>query len=263
MKLRRILAVLMSVLLLVLVAGCGGSDKKETKIGVAMPTQTRQRWNQDGANIEKKLLEQGYSVDLQYGNNEIDLQISQIEKMIQEGCKVIIIGAVDANSLSDVLEQAKRKNIKIISYDRLIMNTDAVDYYATFDNLAVGTMQGEYIEEKLNLKNGGGPFSMEITAGSLDDNNTISLFEGAMDVLRPYIQKGQLVVKSGQTDLRDCAISHWKEEIAKERMAGILAAFYGDGKLDAALCANDSTAIGVQAALLEAGYSPATGMPII
>lgn len=263
MKLRRILAVLMSVLLLVLMAGCGGSDKKETKIGVAMPTQTRQRWNQDGANIEKKLLEQGYSVDLQYGNNEIDLQISQIEKMIQEGCKVIIIGAVDANSLSDVLEQAKRKNIKIISYDRLIMNTDAVDYYATFDNLAVGTMQGEYIEEKLNLKNGGGPYSMEITAGSLDDNNTISLFEGAMDVLRPYIQKGQLVVKSGQTDLRDCAISHWKEEIAKERMAGILAAFYGDGKLDAALCANDSTAIGVQAALLEAGYSPATGMPII
>jgi len=264
MKFKQIIAVLMSILMLVFMTGCGSGDKKSAKIGVAMPTQTRQRWNQDGANIEKKLLEQGYRVDLQYANNEIGLQISQIEKMIKDECKVIIIAAVDANSLSDILEKAKEKKIKIISYDRLIMNTDAVDYYATFDNLAVGTMQGEYIEEKLNLKNGGGPFYLEITAGSLDDNNTVSLFEGAMDVLRPYIQKGQLVVRSGQTDLKQCAISHWKEEIAKERMAGILADYYADAHLDAALCANDSTAIGVQAALLEAGYNtPEKKMPII
>ena len=264
MKSRQIIAVLMSLLMLTFLAGCGTSDKKNTKIGVAMPTQTRQRWNQDGANIEKKLLEQGYSTDLQYANNEIDLQVSQIEKMIQDGCKVIIIAAVDANSLSDVLDKAKGKKIKIISYDRLIMNTDAVDYYATFDNLAVGTMQGEYIEEKLGLKEGKGPYRLEITAGSLDDNNAISLFEGGMDVLRPYIQNGQLVVKSGQTDLKQCAISHWKEAIAKERMAGILATYYVDEPLDAAFCANDSTAIGVQGALLEAGYkTESKKMPII
>ena len=261
MKFRKMVAILMSALMLMLMAGCGGSDKKDTKIGVAMPTQTRQRWNQDGANIEKKLLEQGYSVDLQYANNEIDLQISQIDKMIKDGCKVIIIAAVDANSLSDVLDQAKGKGAKIISYDRLIMNTDAVDYYATFDNLAVGTMQGEYIEEKLNLKNGGGPYRLEITAGSLDDNNTVSLFEGAMDVLRPYIQNGKLIVRSGQVDLKQCAISHWKEDIAKERMANILATYYAEEKLDAALCANDSTAIGVQNALKRRCRSSRDRMP--
>ena len=264
MKCRQIIAILMSVLLLIFSFGCGGDDKKSIKIGVAMPTQTRQRWNQDGANIEKKLLEQGYRVDLQYANNEIDLQVSQIDKMIKDGCKVIIIAAVDADSLSDVLEHAKSAGAKIISYDRLIMNTDAVDYYATFDNLAVGTMQGEYIEEKLNLKNGGGPYHLEITAGSLDDNNAVSLFEGAMDVLRPYIRNGQLVVKSGQVELKQCAISHWKEDIAKERMAGILAAYYADSVLHAALCANDSTAIGVQNALKEAGYGEGgKPMPII
>ena len=229
-----------------------------------MPTQTRQRWNQDGANMERKLIDQGYTVDLQFGNNEIDLQIAQIDKMIDEGCRVIIIGAVDTSSLSTVLEKAKNFGVTIISYDRLIVNTDAVDYYATFDNLAVGTMQGEYIEEKLGLKEGKGPYNLEMTAGSLDDNNTIFLFEGAMDILRPYIQSGQLVVKSGQVNLKQCSIPHWKENIAKERMAQILAANYYDAHLDIALCANDSTAFGVIAALEGAGYyTNDKKMPII
>ena len=252
MKFNKIFAVCLLIAFLIGAAGCDLMDKKNIIIGVAMPTQTRQRWNQDGANMEKDLREQGYNVDLQFANNDTELQISQIANMITEGCKVIIIGAVDANALSPILDEAKNAGIKIISYDRLIMNTDAVDYYATFDNLAVGTMQGEYIEEKLGLKSGKGPFNLEITAGSLDDNNTIFLFEGAMDVLRPYIQSGQLVVQSDQITLKQCAISHWKEDIAKERMLQIINTYYTDKNIDVALCANDSTAIGVQNALREA-----------
>ena len=254
MSFKRIFAVCLSLMLAMIAVGCGLTDRRSVRIGVAMPTQTRQRWNQDGANIERKLLERGYSVDLEFGNNEIDLQISQIDKMIEDGCKVIIIGAVDANSLSAVLDRAKNNGIKIISYDRLIMNTDAIDYYATFDNLAVGTIQGEYIENKLGLKLGKGSYNLEITAGSLDDNNTIFFFEGAMEVLRPYIQSKQLIVQSGQVNLKQCAIPHWKEHIAKERMLNILNTYYTDKHLDIALCANDSTAIGVMAALEEKGY---------
>ena len=242
------------LLIIMNITGCNTVDKKRIYIGVAMPTQLRQRWNQDGANMERKLQAQGYKVDLQFADNNFELQINQIEQMIDEGCKVIIITAVDATALSPVLDKAKDAGVKIISYDRLIMNTDAVDYYATFDNLAVGTIQGEYIEEKLKLKEGKGTYNIEITAGSLDDNNTIFLFEGAMEVLRPYIQNGQLVVQSGQDSLKQCAIPHWREEKAKARMLNILETYYKDKHLDVALCANDSTAFGVVGALLDSGY---------
>ena len=161
MNLKKFFCIALSLIMVMLIAGCSLINKQNIKIGVSMPTQTRQRWNQDGANMERKLSNQGYKVDLQFANNEIELQINQIDNMINEGCKVIIIGAVDATALSDVLDKAKEAGIKIISYDRLIMNTDAIDYYTTFDNLAVGTMQGEYIEEKLKLKEGKGPYNFE------------------------------------------------------------------------------------------------------
>ena len=251
---KRLMAILLSVMMLMLSIGCGGGGKKETKIGVAMPTQVRQRWNQDGANIEKNLIEQGYQVDLQFADNDTGTQISQINKMIKDGCKVIIIASVDANSLSEVLDKAKAAGCKVIAYDRLIMNTDAVDYYATFDNVAVGTMQAEYIEDKLGLKEGKGPFNMEIMAGSLDDSNAVSLYEGSMDVLRPYLKNGQLVVLSGQEALQDCAIPHWEDKRAQERMDNILKTYYGDAHLDAILCANDSMAYGTLSALKENGY---------
>ena len=264
MKYKKVFAVIFMMMIVMFITGCDLIENKSTKIGVAMPTQTRQRWNQDGANMERKLIDHGYNVDLEFGNNDIELQIAQIDNMIDKGCKVIIIGAVDATALSAVLDKAKNSGVTIISYDRLIMNTDAIDYYATFDNLAVGTMQGEYIEEKLGLKEGKGPYNLEITAGSLDDNNTIFLFEGAMEILRPYIQSGQLVVKSGQVNLKQCAIPHWKEPIAKERMANILATHYSSSHLDVALCANDSTAIGVLDALRDFGYNTTNNpMPII
>ena len=275
MNVKKILVFCLALIVTVVMAGCGGGasssssgsgagDKKGVKIGVAMPTKSLQRWNQDGANMEAKLKEKGYDVDLQFAENKVEMQVSQIENMITKGCKVIIVGAIDGGSLSSVLDEAKSAGCKVISYDRLIMNTDAVSYYATFDNYGVGKIQGQYIEEKLGLKDGKGPFNFEITTGPLDDNNVVFFYKGAMDVLQPYIDKGQLVVKSGQVSREQCATPSWDEAKAQERMDNILTTNYTNAKLDAVLCSNDSTSLGVQSALKSAGYNTADKpMPIV
>lgn len=224
-------------------------------IGVAMPTKDLQRWNQDGSNMEAQLKEAGYEVDLQYASNDIQTQVSQIENMISNGCDMLVIASIDGDSLGTVLAQAKDAGIPVIAYDRLIMNSDAVSYYATFDNYMVGTKQGEYIEEKLDLKNAEGPFNIEIFTGDPGDNNARFFYGGAMDVLKPYIDEGKLVVKSGSVDFEKVATANWSTETAQSRMDAIIASYYADGtKLDAVLCSNDSTALGVENAL-EAAYT--------
>ncbi len=231
--------------------GSGSGSKGGDKIGVAMPTKDLQRWNQDGENMKKELEKAGYTVDLQYASNDIPTQVSQIENMIAGGCKVLVIASIDGDTLGTVLAQAKEKGIKVIAYDRLIMNSDAVSYYATFDNYMVGTKQGEYIEEKLGLKDGNGPFNIELITGDPGDNNAKFFFGGAMDVLQPYIDNGQLVVKSGQTDFATVATANWSTENAQTRFDAILSANYSDGtQLDAVLASNDSTALGVTNSLV-------------
>lgn len=228
-----------------------GDDAK--LVGVAMPTKDLQRWNQDGANMEKQLKEAGYQVDLEYASNDIQTQVSQIENMISNGCDVIVIASINGESLGTVLEQAKKDNIPIIAYDRLIMNSDAVSYYATFDNFMVGTKQGEYIKEKLDLDNATGPFNLEIFTGDPGDNNARYFYGGAMEVLQPYIDSGKLVVPSGSTEFEKVATADWSTEKAQARMDAIIASYYADGTvLDAVLCSNDSTALGVTNALVAA-----------
>ena len=225
------------------------------KIGVAMPTKDLQRWNQDGANMEAQLKEAGYEVDIQYASNDIATQVSQIENMINSGCELLVIASIDGESLGTVLAQAKEKDIPVIAYDRLIMNSDAVTYYATFDNYMVGTKQGQYIEEQLDLKNATGTYNIELVTGDPGDNNARFFFGGAMDVLQPYIDAGTLVVKSGQTDFETVATANWSTEAAQTRMDAIISANYADGTvLDAVLCSNDSTALGVTNSL-EANYT--------
>ena len=220
------------------------------KIGVAMPTKDLQRWNQDGTNMEAQLKEAGYEVDLQYASNDIPTQVSQIENMINSGCQMLVIASIDGDSLGTVLEQAKEKDIPVIAYDRLIMNSDAVTYYATFDNYMVGTKQGEYIRDQLDLDNAAGPFNIELVTGDPGDNNARFFFGGAMDVLQPYIDAGKLVVKSGQTEFEQVATANWDSAKAQDRMDTIIAGNYSDGtNLDAVLCSNDSTALGVENAL--------------
>ncbi len=257
---------LVALLLLALVspvfaggASEGGKTTGAVKIGVSMPTQSLQRWNQDGANMKAQLEAAGYKVDLQYaGDNDIPTQVNQIENMIMSGCKALVVASIDGSALTEVLKTAKENNIPVIAYDRLIMNSDAVSYYATFDNYKVGTIQGNYIKDALNLDTAAGPFYIELFTGSSDDNNVNFFFGGAMDILRPYIESGKLVVRSGQTTLAQCATPNWSTEESQKRMENLITAYnYGPNanKLDAVLSSNDSVANGITNALVAAGYN--------
>lgn len=261
---RKIISILMVALLLTGAVFAGGKKESgKTVVGVSMPTKSLQRWNQDGANMKAELEKAGYEVDLQYADNKVDVQVSQIENMVTKGAKVLVVAAIDGGALSSVLDEAKSIGCDVIAYDRLIMNTDAVSYYATFDNYGVGTIQGEYVEKTLGLKDGEGPFTIEFTTGDPADNNCVFFFGGAMDVLKPYLDNGQLICKSGQIERAQVSTPRWASEEAQKRFENILTANYSDGtKLDVALCSNDSTAIGVTEALKAAGYS-AGNMPII
>ena len=220
-------------------------------VGVAMPTKDLQRWNQDGENMKAQLEAAGYQVDLQYGANDIATQVSQIENMIANGCKVLVIASIDGDSLGTVLAQAKEAGIPVIAYDRLIMNSDAVSYYATFDNWLVGTKQGEFIRDALDLDNAGDKtYNIEFITGDPGDNNINFFFDGAMSILQPYLDAGTLVCPSGQVEKAVVATANWATDAAQSRFENILAANYSDGTpLDAVLASNDSTALGVENAL--------------
>jgi ABC-type xylose transport system, periplasmic component len=260
--------ILVAMLAFSLVACGGGGDSDTsggTKVGVSMPTQSLQRWNQDGAYMKEKLEEAGYEVELQFANDEPSMQVSQLENMVASDCQVLVVSAIDSEVLSTVLTDAIDKGISVIAYDRLIMGNVKVSYYATFDNWLVGRMQGEYIETALDLKNADGPFNIELFTGSPDDNNINFFFGGAMEVLQPYVDSGKLVVLSDQTDKLQVATEGWKSENAQKRMEDlIMAQGYGPKgtKLDAVMCSNDSTAQGVTTALAAAGYT-AENFPII
>lgn len=222
-------------------------------VGVAMPTQDLQRWNQDGSNMKEQLEAAGYEVDLQYASNDVATQVSQLETMISNGCELLVVASIDGESLGTPLSQAKEAGIPVIAYDRLLMNSDAVSYYATFDNYMVGAKQGEAIRDALDLDNAEGPFNMEIFTGDPGDNNARFFYGGAMDILQPYIDEGKIVVKSGQVTFEEVATANWSTETAQNRMDTIISGNYADGTvLDAVLCSNDSTSLGVQNALASA-----------
>ncbi|MBO4688344.1 MAG: sugar-binding protein [Clostridiales bacterium] len=229
----------------------GGNGQK---VGISMPTKLLRRWDEDGKNLKRQLEEDGYTVDLQYADNDVSIQNSQIESMINSGCKVLVIAPIDGFSLGNVVEEAQAANIPVIAYDRLIWDTEGVTYYASFDNYMAGLIQGEYIRQNLDLDYSDGPYNLEIFAGDPGDFNAVFFYSGAMDVLRPYIDSGKLVVRSGQVDFQDVATSAWRTEDAQNRMDAIISSFYSDGAvLDAVLCSNDSTALGVTNSL-EAMY---------
>ena len=253
-KISRIAVVLIIVAMVVaLFSGCP-KKVNEKFVGVAMPTKSLQRWNQDGAYLKEKLEAADYEVDLQYAENKVDVQVSQLENMITKGVRTLVIASIDSAALKGVLKTAGEEGVTVIAYDRLLMDTPDCDYYATFDNYKVGTIQGEYIEEALGLAGGAGPFDMEVFGGSPDDNNAYKFNAGAMDVLQPYIDKGQLVVNSGQLDMGQIAIQAWKASGAQARMDNLLTAFYADKNIDVVLSPNDSLAQGIVASLKAAGY---------
>lgn len=236
------------------------------KVGVAMPTQSSERWINDGANMKAKLEALGYEVDLQYAEDDVQAQVSQIENMIASGVNCLVIASIDSQALVNVEEQAKAAGIPIIAYDRLLMDTDAVSYYATFDNKGVGTAIGKYIEEKKDLpaaQAAGESYTIEFFMGSPDDNNAVMLYNGAMEVLQPYLDDGTLVCKSGRTSFEDTCILRWSQETAQQNCENYLTGFYADEKLDIICSAFDGFAYGCKAALEGAGYTLGEDWPLI
>ena len=266
---KKLIALLLVLAMTLALAACGAAEapaateapaadapaaeapaEKSNLVGVAMPTKDLQRWIQDGDNMKKQLEAAGYAVDLQYAANDIPTQVSQVENMIANGCEVLVIASIDGEALGTVLDQAKAAGIPVIAYDRLIMNSDAVSYYATFDNWDVGVKQGQYIVEALDLENQAGPFNIEFVTGDPGDNNINFFFGGAMEVLQPYVDAGKLVCPSGQTEKQAVATANWASDAAQARFENILASYYSDGtQLHAVMANNDSTALGVANAL--------------
>ncbi|ATB39439.1 sugar ABC transporter substrate-binding protein [Cystobacter fuscus] len=247
---------------LALMAGACTQDK--ATIGVSMPTKSSARWIDDGNNMVKALQAKGYKVDLQYAEDDIPNQLAQIENMLTKGSKVLVIAAIDGTTLSNALQQAADQGIKVIAYDRLIRDSKNVDYYATFDNFQVGVLQGGYIEKALGLKEGKGPFNIELFGGSPDDNNAFFFYNGAMSVLKPYLDSGKLVVRSGQVGMDKVSTLRWDGAVAQARMDNLLSAYYADKRVDAVLSPYDGLSIGILSSLKGVGYgTPTQPMPIV
>ena len=246
------------------VAATARAEDKGT-IGISMPTKSSARWIADGDNMVKALESKGYKADLQYADNDIPTQLNQVENMITKKEKVLVIAAIDGTTLSDALQKAKDAGIKVISYDRLIVGSPNVDYYATFDNFQVGVEQAKSILHGLGVDAGKtGPFNIELFGGSADDNNAFFFYNGAMSVLQPLIDKGVLVVQSKQMGMDKVATLRWDAATAQSRMENLLSAYYTKKKVDAVLSPYDGLSIGIISALKGVGYgSKDLPMPII
>jgi putative multiple sugar transport system substrate-binding protein len=227
-------------------------------IGIAMPTKSSSRWIADGQNMIQYFKDRGYKPDLQYAEDDIPNQLAQVENLITKGAKVLVIAAIDGTTLSNALQKAADKGIKVIAYDRLIRGTKNVDYYATFDNFQVGVLQASSIVDKLGLKQGKGPFNIELFGGSPDDNNAFFFYNGAMSVLKPYLDSGKLVVRSKQLGMDKVGTLRWDGAAAQARMDNLLSAFYGKEKVHAVLSPYDGMSIGILSSLKGVGYCTAS-----
>ena len=226
------------------------SDGGTKTVGIAMPTKSLERWNRDGEYLKKQFEDAGYKVELKYSDNDTNQQNNDIQGMIADKVDLLLIAAIDGSTLSQTLGDAKSANIPVIAYDRLIMDTDAVSYYVSFDNYTVGKLQGQFVEKQLDLANTDKTYNIEFTAGDPADNNAGYFFNGAYDTLKPYIDSGKLNIPSGKSTFEQVATPSWSTDTALENMQNTLASYYSDGTiLDVALCSNDSTALGVAKAI--------------
>ncbi|WP_192583500.1 multiple monosaccharide ABC transporter substrate-binding protein [Streptomyces albicerus] len=261
MRARATVVAAISTVLSLSLTACGedsdaGSGGEAASVGIAMPTKTSQRWIDDGRNMVSELKGFGYTTTLKYADNDPDAQVAQVEAMIDDGVDALVIASIDGRAFKDVLRKAGDAHIPVISYDRLILGTPDVDYYATFDNVKVGSQQADYLVEGLGLVNGSrkGPFTVELFAGSPDDNNTRFFYEAAMEVLEPYIQNGDLIVRSGETELDEITTLRWDGPTAEKRMNKLLDSDYTEENIDAVLSPYDGMSIGIINALKKHGY---------
>lgn len=233
-------------------------------IGISLPDKTESRWITDGKSMVDALKAKGYATNLQYANYDVPTQVNQVEDMMAKGVKALVIAPIDGKTFSDILAQAHKRNIKVISYDRLLSQTKDVDYYATFDNYGVGVLQAQSIVTAWQKEGSKVPFDIEIFGGSSDDNNAHMVYAGGMSVLKPYIDNGKFVVRSKQAAFEKVATHNWDGATAQARMDNLLSAFYGKDHVQAVWTPNDAIAVGVISSLKGVGYGSAQQpMPVI
>src|SRR5688572_29442335 len=267
---KKLIFTLVAVLMLasLILSACGGvaAPADDTKlVGISMPTKTSTRWISDGESMVKSFEALGYETDLQFADNDINNQLAQIENMVTKGADVLVIAAIDGSTMSDVLQKAHDAGVLVISYDRLITKTPNVDYYATFDNFGVGVIQGTQLVEGLGLKDGAeGPFNVELFGGSPDDTNAFYFYDGAMSVIQPYIDEGQIVIQSGQMGMDKVGTLRWLAATAQARMDNLLSANYTDKNVDGVLSPYDGLSIGILSSLKGVGYcTPEQPCPVV
>ena len=241
--------ILMIMILLGALSGCRRKDPDAKVIGISAPSNDIQRWAVETVQMENKLKEKGYEVIIQYASSDISMQISQIENLIAKDADVLVVIPVEAASLGEAMDMAVEHQIPVISYDMLITNTDAVSYYTTFDNYKVGRIQGQYVRDRLDLDHANRTYNIEFTAGDPGNNNAGFFYNGAVDVLKPYLDSGVLKILSGQDSFGKCATPSWNTEKAQQRAENILASYYNSEDVDVWLASNDTTALGVSSAL--------------
>ena len=233
-------------------------------VGISMPTKSSSRWISDGENMVKVFEAAGYDTDLQFAEDDIPTQLTQIESMVANGADVLVIAAIDGATLTDVLQKAHDAGILVMAYDRLLVNTENVDYYSTFDNFQVGVLQAQQIVDALDLENAAGPFNVELFGGSPDDTNAYYFYDGAMSILQPFIDSGKLVVQSGQMGMDKVSTLRWDGATAQARMDNLLSAYYADKRVDAVLSPYDGLSIGILSSLKGVGYGSAEQpMPVV
>ena len=249
-----------------LIATCIGSTTffaDGDLVGILMPTKEQTTWSNQARLLEEQFAAAGFTTSTEYAEDDSAKQAMQIENMVTKGAKALVIAAVDCAALTDACEKAKAAGCVRGADDRLITNTEAVDYYVTFDLVTLGEMQGQYVVDALGLDENEGPFYMEIFSGSQDDTNSIQFYNGEMNILQPYIDEGKLVVKSGQVDYTATAIQSWDSSKAQNRMDNLLSGYYADEKINAVVCAADCLAIGVISSLDSMGYTAGEDFPVI
>ncbi len=245
MRTRKLAVVLAAALAVGAISVPVAAEGDVQKVGLSMPTQSLERWNRDGEYLNEQFQEAGYETVLTYSDNDSSQQVNDIQNILAEDVDLLIVAAVDGEALNTVMNEAAEQGVPVIAYDRLIMN-DAVSYYVSFDNYTVGTLQGQFIVDSLGLDDSDESYNMEFTAGDPADNNATYFYNGAYDVIKPYLDEGKLVIVSGQEDFDTVATEQWATDTALERAQNILASYYADGtELDVWLCSNDSTALGV------------------
>jgi D-xylose transport system substrate-binding protein len=257
MKSNRIFITILTLIVISgLIASCGGAASKSTsgkiKVGLSFSDYATERWPIESAQMTQLLQKDGYEVIVQEADHDVKLQSDQIDNMVSQGVKGLIVIAEDGDAAVTPVEKAVAAGVKVIAYDRLI-KTDKISAYLSFDNVEVGKAEADGVVKALGLDTGNpnwtnsNPVKMVLSGGSPTDNNAVLVRGGQMQILQPYIDKGVVKIVADQW------VENWDAAKAEAMMENILTA--QQNKIDAVVASNDGTALGELQALKAQGLA--------